>query len=440
MQVLPKELNYAELPPVVESSCKSSTIFITPSNNKSSFSLGEWIDFDFPTRGFIDGKSLCLNYNVVATNDASGTSFYIFGTPAYTPLSRIEESIQAGTKVINTMPMYHQTANDLVQLSYSVADKYGNTQLGWKASGNATTNDAFDARYVSSTTAINSAYTSKFPLSCPLIGTVIYNSEKFICLKHTGGYRMRVYLEPTLSNVVSSTSTCTGFTIQNPYLAVDLITVSEDIQRELDTRPYVIKSNTFVNAQQPVPASSVGTLQLSYANVFSSLKNVIIHPQGQSVNKWFDAVDVTATESSVTSNSAPQGGSYQLQIRGSELYPAVPLNSGNNRAHFMSEMKKAYKKIFDNNNISINQVEFNHGSNATTTASEPAKFFPVIDTSKISAQSNNLLNGINTAGSNINLLLQMYEANTSATAVNLIFNYDVLLNVDPLTNNVSLSV
>lgn len=439
MSYLPKELNYGDLPPVLDASVRSTTINITPSNNKSTYTLGDYIDFDFPKQGFVDGKSLYLSYNCSVAN-GTGTTNYMFCTPFATPLGRIEESCKSGTLMLNTIPQYNILYNDIVQLKYSVADKYGNqVGLGWKSSDD--TNPKFDGRLFA-----NASETAKFFMSGALYGLIMSNSEKFLSMEHLGGYRIRIYIENSLDKMfsnINSTTGITSFNISNVQLTCDIIDTSSELSQMLKSSPYIIKSSTYAVAQQPVPSGSVGSLQLSYANNFSSLKHVLIHPTGSTScnNKFFDAVDITADNDNVISRTAPKGGSYQLSI-GNVVYPQVPLNSGINRAQIYQELKKAVGILYGNNNLSINSVEFNYGSDgvAVTSTTEPGKFILAVDTSRISATSSNLLNGISTKNTPINLLLNIVDATQEACTVSLLMNYDVLLNIDPVNNQVSLSV
>lgn len=437
MSYLPKELNFGDLPPVLDSSVRSTTINILPSNNKASFTVGDIIDFDFPKQGFIDGKSVYLSYQANVTNGTGATN-YMFCTPFCAALGRVEESCKSGTLQLNTIPQYNQLYNDIVQLKYSVADKYGNqVGLGFK---NDNTNPKFDGRLLTASTA------AKFFMSAPLYGLMLTNSEKFVSMDHLGGYRIKIYIENSLDKIFSNVAATTGvsaFTISNIQLTCDLVDVSSELSNMLRSQPYIIKTSTYALATQPVPTGSNGSLQLSYANNFSSLKHVLIHPSGSTscTNKAFDAVDITADNDNIISETAPKGGSYQIQV-GNIVYPQVPLNSGTNRAQIYQELKKAVGILYGNNNLSINSVEFNYGTDsvAVTSTTEPGKFILAVDTSRISATSSNLLNGISTKNTPINLLLNMAEATAEACTVTLMMNYDVLINVDPVNNQVSLSV
>jgi hypothetical protein len=439
MSVIPRELNYGELPPVLDASIRSTTINITPSNNKSSYGLGEYMDFDFPKQGFIDPKSIYLSYVSNVDMAASTVTTYMFGTPFATPLARVEESCKSGTLQLNTITQYNQFYNDVTQLKMSSADKYGVAPaLGWYNEDTGLMENLDGRKLVGAA----SAQTNLFAVSGPLYGLVLSNASRFPCMQHLGGYRIRVYIENSLSKMFEDSAKATGFKITNPIITCDIVDTSPELLNALSSQPYVIKSNTYANASQPVPASSAGTLQLSYANAFSSLKHVIIHPnttKSTQVNGQFDAVDITTTSDTGANATSLTGGYYQLSI-GNVSFPQQPLNTGLNKGQVFMEMKKAVGLLYGNNNLSINRIEFNYGSGATTTNTIPGKFLPVVDCTRISALSENLLNGISTKNTPINLILNMASSNASAGSVNLIMNYDVLINVDPINNQVSLSV
>lgn len=427
MSFIPKEMNYSELPARLDPSVSSTTINIQPSNNKSSFTLMDSIDIDLPKQGYVDPKSVYMSYKINVTNTAA---LAMLATPAYTPIARIEESCRSSTLTLNTIPNYNVLANDLVQITMSTADKYGSqTALGFLSDA---TNPSFDGR-----TFVGNA-AQVFYVSAPLPGLMLTGSEKFLNLQHLGGYRLKFYIESALANIfdVPANVTANTFQISNFQVTCDIVNVSPEIDMALSSQPYVVKTQSYAVANQPVGVGSVGNMQISYANNFSSLRHVLIHPNVQSTNKSFDAVDITTNTAGVALGN---GGYYQLSI-GNISYPQAPLNTGFNKSQVFQELKKSVGRLYGNYNLSINNVEFNYANNGATTVQEPGKFILAVDTSRISANANNLLNGISTKNTPINLNILIQTATTVASTVSLLMNYDALINISPLDNQVSLSV
>lgn len=436
MSILPRELNFSELPNSLDSSVRSTTINILPSNNKSSFNPNDFIEFDFPKTSYIDPKSIYLSYKAAAV--CGTTANTMLCTPFATPLNRIEESCRSGTLMLNSICQYNQLYNNLVSVKYSTADKYGAAPaLGWKSSDD--TNPKFDGRL------LTASATNTWFMSGPLYGLIISNAEKFVSMEDLGGYKIKIYVEQLVNmfDNIAATTGVSSFTMSNVQLTLDVIDVSPEIQQMLKSQPYIIKSNTYATATQPIASNASGSLQLSFANNFSSLRHVLIQPYGSNSckNGFFDAIDVTTSNSNASSATDPQGGSYQLSI-GNIVYPQMPFNTGLNKAQVYQELKKACGLLYGNNNLSINAVEFNYGkaTTSTTTVTEPAKFLLAVDTTRISALSNNLLNGVSTKNTPVNLLVNINTAVAEACNVTLCFNYDVLVNIDPINKQVSLSV
>ena len=109
------------------------------------------------------------------------------------------------------------------------------------------------------------------------------------------------------------------------------------------------------------------------------------------------------------------GGTYQISLAG-HIFPQIALNSTNNKAAIMQELRKRQGQLYDETNaMSINSIEFGYTDAAcNNTVNQPAKFIIGIDCCKLgSGSSFNLLNGASSQNSPINVLLNL----TAATAV-----------------------
>ena len=73
------------------------------------------------------------------------------------------------------------------------------------------------------------------------------------------------------------------------------------------------------------------------------------------------------------------------------------------------------------------------GNGTATTNNEPGKFYVGFDLNRLNSASQNLLNGVSTANSPINAIINFGAATTLAKSLNLTLNFDAILIIDPRT-------
>jgi len=115
-----------------------------------------------------------------------------------------------------------------------------------------------------------------------------------------------------------------------------------------------------------------------------------------------------------------------------QTYPQRSLSALNNKTYILQELRRASGNINDkNNNLSINSLEFYRVGNATTTNSAPAKFIIGIPLEKLHIPSDKaILTGVSTNNSNITVNINTSTATAQAHTINLILNYDAIIEVD----------
>ena len=139
------------------------------------------------------------------------------------------------------------------------------------------------------------------------------------------------------------------------------------------------------------------------------------------------------------------GGTYQIQI-GSKCFPQLQLNAGTNESTFIQELRKATGNLYDHkNSMSINKIEFSQTdasiTAAATVVSQPGKFIVGIDTTILGCgSSKNLLNGSSSQNCPLTVLLNIATALGAARNLNLVLNYNALIEIDPATSMVSARV
>ena len=84
--VLPKSIDYRELPNSLSKDITSTTQILNPVNSKSTYGANDIINFDFNSgnRGFIDPKSIYISYKVACTTGGTAGAG-IFVVPVYSP-------------------------------------------------------------------------------------------------------------------------------------------------------------------------------------------------------------------------------------------------------------------------------------------------------------------------------------------------------------------
>jgi hypothetical protein len=105
------------------------------------------------------------------------------------------------------------------------------------------------------------------------------------------------------------------------------------------------------------------------------------------------------------------------------------LSTLNNKGGIFQALRDAMGTIFDNNNsLSISRNEWNFVDTGVTSYITPAKFYVGFNLEKM--HSNSLLTGISSTQTAINVLFNLGTVMTSSANINLILNYDVLLEID----------
>lgn len=430
--VLPNSINYQDQLPALIPGVNNYTQVQAPVNG-STFGQNQQIFIDIPSRGFIDPASIYIRYKMTVTtsaDQASATS--VLGFPLMAPFARVDTMINS--QIIDSVADYNQVAHYWSNAFLSVADKYGNQYgFGYKdTTPDTVTLDELDSRLLGT---ILSATPVSYFVSGPLVCTKLTGCEKFIPAFATGGIRL-VFTLDAWSNVFSQTTNFdnTKTLISNFELVYDLVDFGPEIEQMVLSQPTImIKSNGFANSAVNVPTGTTGTNTLVFNQRFASIRSAVVHPSGAGVtaktlNGKFDAVDITT------------GGYYSLVCGGVQFPQGGPLSMANNKAGILSELRKATGNLYDwSKSMSINSTEFNYVENDTTTVIQPAKCYVGFDLNKLNSAGKNMLNGISSQNSPINVVLNIATATAAAKNVNLILNYDCIFMIDPRTKMISIN-
>ena len=172
--VLPKSIDYRELPSSLSSNISSTTQILNPVNSKSTYSANDIINFDFNSgnRGFIDPKSIYISYKVACT--CGGASGDIFGVPVYAPFLRLDTIINGQT--IESVNQYNQVCYMYVNTNTDIAGKAGaQYSYGYNGAQDSTLISTWDGHTIAANTADES-----ISMSAPIICNILTGCEKLI--------------------------------------------------------------------------------------------------------------------------------------------------------------------------------------------------------------------------------------------------------------------
>lgn len=412
--ILPSSISYGESLPALPDNTQCINIAAAPVNG-STFSQGQQIYLDLVNRGFLVPDSMYLSYTWSATTAANAE---MIGCPAATPFSRLD--VLCGSQTIDTIQQYNIFYHFLTNVTYDVAQKYGN-QFSLGYTNTTGTMENLDGRLL----GLNDSGSFALPLV-----SMLSNAEKLIPLFAMPQVRIVLTME-SIANMFTATVVPTAFSISNiqlRYKVVDFGGAVEQIVLSAADKLY-IKSQSFSLSSQTLAANSSGFIELVYNQRFASVKSLFAINGNRATagsNGPFDSVDLTSAN-----------GSYSFSV-GGVLYPPAPISTLTGKAQAMLELRSAVGSIFDKaNNMSINNAEFSYnGTAAASTYLIPAKFY--VGTSTERLNSNNLLTGISTTNSPVSYRIQTGTAiGANNSTVSLIINYDALIEVDTMTRQVS---
>lgn len=437
--VLPNQINYQDQLPALIPGVQNFTQVLQPVNG-STFTQNQQIFIDIPSRGFIDPQSIYIRYKMTVTTTTS-QAMNVLGCPLYTPFQRVDTFFNS--QIVDSIPDYNLVAHAWSNLYLGVNEKYGN-QFGFGYSDptpGQVTIDELDGRTLGS---VGSTGVSYF-VSGPIVGTKLTNCEKFIPAFAIGGIRLVFTLDTWANMFDTNTSldtTATKTFLSNFELVYDLVDFGPEIEQMVMAQPSImIKSNGYANSSVAVPTGTTGTNTLVFNQRFASIRSAIIHPSATAVgatfvNGKFDSIDITS------------GGYYSLVCGGVQFPQGGPLSMANNKAGILSELRKATGNLYDwSKSMAINAQEFNYieagtntiGTLTATSVLQPAKTYIGFDLNKLNSGGKNMLNGISSQNSPINVILNIATTTASSKNVYLILNYDCIFMIDPHTKMITIN-
>ena len=432
---LPASVNYAEPMATLPENTQSFSV-VSTSLNGSVFGPSSQIIVDLGNRGFLDPASLYFRYKVTWTSPGvtSIANARIVGTPAYTPILRVDTLVNSQT--IETINNYNTVANIHTNLALSVADKLGQQySLGYGLlSADGLANEDTDGSSFVTAASGGGSTTFTRAYSAPLISMLGF-SDKLLPLFLMNNTRF-VFTLDTAGNCGLQTATATdalisNFSITNFEVVYNCVDMGPAVERDVASmNPKIrIKTSSYASGIAPqIPASSSGSTSLSFNMRYASVKAVILACAGagaNSANRLMDALDVTAGN-----------GDYQFVIGGIN-YPQRSLSTLNNKAGLMMELRRVMGTIFGNTvAMAITADEFNASTLAATSYNKPGKFWVGSCLQKLTVASRSFFTGVSTQLSPIQVNINLGYSNNQVVTPVLVLWYDAVIELDSVTHQI----
>lgn len=421
---LPREIDYLGSKPSSLPNGTSTISSVSVPSNGSSFTAGDIVQIDLPSRGYLNPASVYIRYRVVASGHAGTTA--VVGTPVYSFFTKLETLI--GSQVVESINNYGQLCNLIVNSKMTPAQKVGVANAFGYAEASpsvALSNVNVNGGVIAATPATN--YYSA-PLNC-----ILSNADKLVPLKFMPAVRVQLTID-TIANIYQSATTePTAFTISNIELCYDLTDFPADVDGAVASMTdangkLFIKSQSYISSGQTLASASIGNYEFIYNFRLASIKSLFLLPAGTaSTNRLYDSFDCT------TGN-----GSYQFFVA-SMPYPQRPLSTLQNRAGILMELGAAFGPAHDliTSQFGSVPVNWSYATNGATTIQAPAMFYVGTNTERLSTNAV-MLSGVSSQNSPISVRLDIGTATAAALTLQLIAMYDAVFEIDVANKQVAI--
>lgn len=431
--VLPSSVDFSRKLPALPDGVTSQLLSLQATNGTGPFTPGSVIQFDLPSAKdlYLDGKTMFIRFKISYTSGA--TAGVVRRKPIYTAFQKLDEFI--GSTPINSVYNYHTAANMWVDTNMSVADIYGQ-QSAFGASTTATIDFAsFDSYTLPTVSAVNDLF-----LSAPVVCSAVQSADHLWPTGMMAPIRMQ-FTVASIADQATVAANITAISISNPELCIQSIQMPGVDAIVAQSAPSLyVKCAGWANATTSVASGTSGYNSLIFNHRYESINNLFLVNSGtvaaNGLNGPLESFDLTSNN-----------GTYQFQI-GQQLYPTQPINTaiGGGRTAILQYLRECVGSITDQRNtMSIAANEFSKLASAlnavnASTATDPAKMFVGIPLSKLSGsnpyQSVSLLSGVSAASTPINVLVNIGTATGGIVNSQLIAQYDVLVEIDPMSKNI----
>lgn len=434
---LPSAVDFSKKLPHLPENMTSTLLTVLPTNG-TAFKAGSVVQFDLPARAglYLDGHTAFIRYKFKYTTGATATA--MCATPALTPFFKLDEFINSTP--VNSVYNYNQVANMYVNTHLGISEKYG-VQASLYSELKAGVNALDTAGDSVVLTASQASLAGVASFATPLYCSALIDMDKFLPTGLAGSYRIQLTLAQVNDMATVITSAFTDYQIENIEFCINAMDLGVGVDAMVASmgEQIIIKSTGWANAGIGQLASGAKGFSSMLANHrFQSINNLYLLASGATktidLNGIFDSRDVTSGE-----------GQYQFTI-GSNTYPQLPINTAINKNAVLQYLRECTSSLTDwRYAMSINGTEFGYLGNSSnaTNATDPAKFIVGVPVSKIQPLNpyapSSLLSGVSASSTPIIVNISMNSSTGLAQAFNLfcIAEYDVLINIDPMSRSVN---
>jgi hypothetical protein len=431
---LPASVDFSKKIPSLPDGVSSQLLSIQ-STNGISFTENQVIQFDLPARSglFLDGRSVFIRYRLEYTTGA-GTASVIRRKPVYTTISKLDEFV--GSTPVNSVYQYNQVANMYVDTNFSGSDVLGQA-YAWGLEASTGWNDFDGCPLPLSQT------NSYISVAAPLVCSALASCDKLIPTGLMAPWRIQLTVEQ-IANIATNTggTSLTSFRIVQPELCIQSIDMGMAVENLVaaSSPKLYLRTNGWANSTQNANSGTLGFNTYVFNHRYESIENLFFLTSSGTVSKalnlWGDSFNPIG--------NATTAGTIQFQI-GQAMYPLLPINnSTGGRAAVLQYLRECVGQITDQRNtMSISFEAFNQFSDNVTpsTTNVPAKFIVGIPCSRLNAvspyQVSSLMSGVSAASTPINVLVNNGTAYGQAMSLSLIAQYTELIEVDPVTRQIT---
>jgi hypothetical protein len=322
-----------------------------------------------------------------------------------------------------------------IDCNFSISDVLGQ-QFSWGLN-QAVALDDLDG-VVASSAAANG--TSDYYVAAPLVCSFLSNCDKLIPTGLMAPIRVQLTVETT-ANIATVPANLAAVTIIQPELCFTAIDMGSAVDAMVASMgpTLLLKSRAWANASQSLAAGTQGFSNLVYNHRFKSIENLYLISSSNNVakalNTWGDSFNPLGTSGVL--------GTVQVQV-GQILIPQLPINNSNGGvASLQQYLRECTGFLSDNrNSMAITNTGFNQyaGDGNISLANNPAKCIIAFPLSRLNApspyQQNSLMSGVDASSIPLNILLNAGSAFNSAMNFYLIAEYDVIVQIDPMSKQI----
>jgi hypothetical protein len=409
-------LNYADTK-MKASSSKSYRVKI-PSSNGSSFSLNQTIDLDLPSNvrnTYLDFASSYLSFNITNT---AGADVVLPGQGAYALIKKLECVV--GSQTLFSIDNYNQLVDMLLDQDSSSEYKDGTGRVLFGSNA---------LKFTGFTIANNGVKS----IALPLVGNILYNSEKYIPLHSAEKIRLKLTLDTAVFATIGG-ATDAQITLSSVNFVAYFVEVDEEVQQMIDAQTggiYSIVGDNYAHASNSF-ADNASQVTINTGFSYGSLNRVLLafNPTVSRVadRNSFCRSQCRLLEASVLVNGqkVPARPVKDITTATGSLGGAEPfaeLLIADKALHSFS-----HATSFDgpgSDAFTLTTVDDAGDDDATC-----GTFMVSIDTERVRGDSNRIYSGVNTIGSTVQVQAEMTAVANSASSADCFANYTTKFTLD----------